>query len=135
MWQVRVPAPPVNRYTAVHFVSSIAVSQDVIRKWLGFGVGILVAAYSLELDVTFSNCRKKIREQYQGSVRNYWRGGGRATIYVGRVIIFSNKVLGGSLFFLPKLRGGGIIFLKQSQLILTDQSVLVTIFQLTGPSA
>ena len=37
-------------------------------------------------------------------------GGGEGTIYVGRVIIFSNKVLGGSLFFLPKLREGHNFF-------------------------
>ena len=35
-------------------------------------------------------------------------GGG--TIYVGRVIIFSNKILGGSLLFLPKLRQGHNFF-------------------------
>ena len=57
-------------------------------------------------------------------------GGG--TIYVGRVIIFSHKILGGSLFFLPKLREGHNFFkAKPADL---NQSVLVTIFQLTGPS-
>ena len=58
--------------------------------------------------------------------------GGRTTIFVGRVIIFSNKILGGSLFFLPKLRKGDNFFIA-SQLILI--SVLATILQLTGPSA
>ena len=48
---------------------------------------------------------------------------------------FFEQSFGRVTIFLPKLRGGGIIFLKQSQLILTDQSVLVTIFQLTVPSA
>ena len=58
-------------------------------------------------------------------------GGGGGTIYVGSVVIFSNKVLGGSLFFLPKLREGHIFF-WQSQLI--SISVLVNILQLTGNS-
>ena len=40
--------------------------------------------------------------------------GGRATIYVGRVIIFSNKILGGSLFFLPKIRQGHFFYHKAS---------------------
>ena len=41
-------------------------------------------------------------------------GGGGGTIYVGSVVIFSNKILGGSLFFLPKLREGHIFFGKVS---------------------
>ena len=60
-------------------------------------------------------------------------GGGRATIYVRRVIIFSNKILGGSLFFLPKLREGHNFFIAKPADL--NQSILVTIFQLTGPSA
>ena len=59
--------------------------------------------------------------------------GGGGTIYVGRVIIFSNKILGGSLFFLPKLREGHNFFIAKPADL--NQSVLVTIFQLTGPSA
>ena len=43
------------------------------------------------------------------------------------------EILGGSLFFLPKLREGHNFFIAKPADL--NQSVLVTIFQLTGPSA
>ena len=59
-------------------------------------------------------------------------GGGSALISVGRVTIFSNKILGGSLFFNLKLEEGHN-FISQSRRTLI--SGLVTILQLAGPSA
>ena len=53
----------------------------------------------------------RIRDQSEITVGG---GGGRATIYVGRVIIFSNKILGGSLYFLPKLREGHNFFYRKA---------------------
>ena len=62
--QVRIPVAPVSQPSAVHFVSCNAVSEDEVRTWAGFRLCIMVATDSLELDVTFWNCKNKIKRNY-----------------------------------------------------------------------
>ena len=57
-------------------------------------------------------------------MRNYWEEG---TIYVGRVIIFWNKILGRLLFFVPKLGEVHIFFIaKPTDLNISPSKYLPT---------
>ena len=62
-------------------------------------------------------------------------GGGRVTIYVGRVIIFSNKIFGRVTIFLPKLREGQRFLIANSaDLNVCPSNYPPTTCTVTGPS-
>ena len=94
-----------------------------LRNFLGVGVGVQTLVEGRDNREGGARDRSEITEE----------GGGEGHYLCREGHNFSNKILGGSLFFLPKLREGHNFFIAKPADL--NQSVLVTIFQLTGPSA